>query len=60
MKCPYAVNTRIITQIRFEYDDCGAQTTQTAVENQEATFPDCVRDDCADWLDGRCQYRGAN
>ncbi|WP_195984068.1 hypothetical protein [Clostridium sp. D33t1_170424_F3] len=60
MKCPYAVNTRIITQISFEHDDNGIPTTQTAIENQEIAFPDCLERDCAAWIDGRCQYRGVN
>lgn len=58
MKCPYAVNTKIITQIGFAHDDSGLPVTQTAVESQESDFLDCVKEDCAVWRDGCCQYNG--
>lgn len=57
MKCPYAVNTKIITQIGFVHDGDGLPVTQTAIEKQEASFLDCINECCAAWYNGRCQYR---
>lgn len=56
MKCPYVVNTKIITQIGFKHDADGLPVTQTAIENQESTLSDCIEGNCAAWQNGHCQY----
>ena len=58
MKCPYAVNTKIVTKIGFKYDDNGLPVTQTAIEGQEVLFPECIKRECAAWHDGGCWYHG--
>lgn len=39
MKCPYAVNTKIVTKIGFKYDDNGLPVTQTAIDHLSG-YPD--------------------
>lgn len=58
MKCPYAVNRRTVSQTNFEYDEEGVQTFQQTVENNTASFLDCLGKECAAWKDDHCEYRG--
>lgn len=58
MKCPYAVNRRMVSQTKFEYNEDGTQTFQQTVENNTASFLDCLMEECGAWKDGRCQYHG--
>ena len=58
MKCPYIQKSITVEETAQEFDDnfnCTAITTET-VKNIE--LPDCLREDCAAWNDGRCAYRG--
>ena len=58
MKCPYIQKQVTVEETVQEFDDnfnCTAITTET-VKNIE--LPDCLREDCAAWNDGRCAYRG--
>ena len=58
MKCPYIQRQITVEETAQEFDDnfnCTAITTET-VKNIE--LPDCLREDCAAWNDGRCAYRG--
>lgn len=57
MKCPYAVDRHCVTQTHFEYDEEGVETFRQTVEDNTAEFVDCLKDGCAAWRDGRCQYR---
>lgn len=59
MKCPYAVNRRTVSQTNFEYDEEGAQTLQQTVENNTASFLDCLEKDCGAWKNGQCEYHGS-
>lgn len=56
MKCPYAVNRKTVSQTIFEHDEEGVQTFQQTVETNDASFPDCLQQECGAWKDGRCQY----
>lgn len=58
MKCPYAVDRRTVAQTSFEYNEDGALTFQQTVENNTASFVECLREECGAWQDGRCRYRG--
>lgn len=58
MKCPYAVNTKIVTKIGFKYDDNGLPVTQTAIEGQKVMFPECIKRECAAWHDGAVGIMG--
>lgn len=56
MKCPYAVNRKTVSQTMFEHDENGVQIFQQTVEMNNASFPDCLQQECGAWKDGRCQY----
>lgn len=58
MKCPYIQKSITVEETAQEFDDnfnCTAITTETVKNIQ---LPDCLREDCAAWSDGRCAYRG--
>lgn len=57
MKCPYAVDRRTVAQTTYEHDEDGVLTFQQIVENNTASFVECLREECGAWQDGRCQYR---
>lgn len=56
MKCPYAVNRQMTTQTNFEYNVEGVQVFQQTVENNTASFVDCLKEECGAWKDGCCRY----
>ena len=58
MKCPYAVDRRTVMQTSFEYNEEGAEVFRQTVENNTASFVECLREECGAWQDGRCRYRG--
>ena len=60
MKCSYAVNRHTVSQTNFEYNEEGVQTFQQTVENNTASFVDCLEENCCAWRDGRCEYCGNN
>lgn len=60
MKCPYAVNRHTVSQTNIEYNEEGVQTFQQTVENNTASFVDCLEENCGAWRDGRCEYCGNN
>lgn len=60
MTCPYAVNRHTVSQTNFEYNEEGVQTFQQTVENNTASFVDCLEEYCGAWRDGRCEYCGNN
>lgn len=58
MKCPYIHKQIAVEETAQEFDEnfnCTAITTKT-IKNIE--LPDCLKEDCAAWNDGRCAYRG--
>ena len=58
MKCPYIQKQVTVEETAQEFDDnqCRTEITTKTVKNIE--LPDCLREDCAAWNDGRCAYRG--
>lgn len=60
MKCPYVVHRKIVTQTVYEYDDEGRNNIATTVENNEASFCECHKQDCGAWSkkEERCIYDG--
>lgn len=58
MKCPYAVNRKTVSQTTFEYDENGMQTLQQTVENNKASFPECLQSSCGAWQNNHCCYGG--
>jgi hypothetical protein len=58
MKCPYIQRQITVEETVQDFDDnfnCTAITTET-VKNIE--LPDCLKENCGAWNDGRCAYRG--
>lgn len=58
MKCPYIQKQVTVEETVQEFDNnqrCTDITTKT-IKNIE--LPDCLREDCAAWNDGRCAYMG--
>jgi hypothetical protein len=55
MKCPYAVNVEQISQNTYTYED-GQNTfhQHKLIENRK--FVECLKEECAVWVDGRCNY----
>ena len=58
VKCPYAVDRRTVAQVSYEYNEEGVPVFQQTVENNTASFLECLREECGAWQDGRCRYRG--
>ena len=56
MKCPYAMNRKTVSQTIFEHDENGVQTFQQTVEDNKASFPDCLMQECGAWENERCCY----
>ena len=60
MKCPYNILDVAQTNTdRYTYNELGNCTTHTHQPIEQRDLMDCLRDECAAWQDGRCQYRGA-
>lgn len=59
MKCPYIQKQVTVEETAQEFDDnqCCTDITTNTIKNIE--LPDCLREDCAAWNDGRCAYRGS-
>jgi hypothetical protein len=55
MKCPYNVSIET-EQTVFEYDKFGFQVFQQTIVKSE--MPDCIKEECAAWCDGKCHYKG--
>lgn len=60
MKCPY--NSDQTVQINFNcytFDENGNCTKHWHKLVEQRGLMDCLREKCAAWQNGRCQYRGA-
>ncbi len=59
MKCPYAVNRTRIIQTQIEYDDENIEQGSTTVENNTATFLECLLNECGAYNreTGKCEYK---
>jgi len=56
MKCPYAVQRKVITISAHIYNDEGVHTGTSETINNYAIFMDCVKEKCGAWRNGRCHY----
>jgi hypothetical protein len=56
MKCPYACNAHQVNQNRYEYDEDGRNTFHEHKLVEKKQFLDCLQEECAVWIDGRCNY----
>lgn len=59
MKCPYTVDSEQLTKHTYEYNEEGQCVGETRQLIEKRPFVDCLGHECAVWIDGRCQYRGA-
>lgn len=60
MKCPYTIFDIVQTNVNeFVYDESGNCIRQTHRLAEQKDLMDCLREECAAWRDGRCEYRGA-
>ena len=57
MKCPYNVSTTQTHQDTWEYTE-GQTTFHQSVLQESHTYGECYHEDCATWIDGKCQYNG--
>lgn len=59
MKCPYyVISTTQVNQYTYEYDENNLNTfTQHKLLETNALM-DCLKEECAVWINGRCMYRG--
>lgn len=60
MKCPYVVNQKYITLTHSNYDEDGHQTDWIEVQNNNAEFTECLKEECAAYNaeKQKCEYRG--
>ena len=56
MKCPYAVNRKTVLQTTFDHDENGVQVFQQTIEDNQASFLDCLMQECNAWKDVCCRY----
>lgn len=60
MKCPHNILDVAQTNTdRYTYNELGNCTTRTHQLIEQRDLMNCLREECAAWQDGRCQYRGA-
>lgn len=57
MVCPYAVNRKVVTQSRIQYNDDGQQTSWVEAQTNTAEFVECQKENCAAFQDGKCCYK---
>jgi hypothetical protein len=59
MKCPYAVNRKVVTQTSMQYDENGCQTSYTEYQNNQAEFVNCLEEECGAYNKetGKCEYK---
>lgn len=57
MKCPYAVNSTRVNQWKYEYDAEGRGSFTELVERECDLFVECLKDECAVFRDGKCNFR---
>lgn len=58
MICPYRNNFVEKQYIKRKYNEDSAQETDTTiVTTQEFENKECIKEECAVWHDGKCNYR---
>lgn len=58
MKCPYAADRKIMTTQNILYDDEGNQIGMTEIITNNASFTECLKEECGAYKDSECHYRG--
>lgn len=60
MKCPYNSDQTVQINVNhYTFDENGNCTEHRHKLVERRDLMDCLREDCAAWCDGRCEYRGA-
>lgn len=60
MKCPYTVDQTVQINVNlYTFDESGNCTKHRHELVEQRDLMDCLREECAAWRDGRCEYRGA-
>lgn len=61
MKCSYAVDRKIVSQITRERDENGFETVTTEVINNKCKFLECEERNCGAWDDytAKCKYNAS-
>lgn len=60
MKCPYTILDTVQTNTeRYGFDENGNCISRRHTLVEQRDLMDCLKEECAAWQDGRCQYRGA-
>lgn len=59
MKCPYVVHRKYVTQTHVKYDEDGRQTDWMEVQNDNAEFTECLKEECAAYNaeKQKCEYK---
>ena len=60
MKCPYILNTQTIIQTKVEQDEEGENKHFFEVQNQRSEMIECIKNQCAAYINGKCNYNGNN
>ena len=58
IKCPYNCDCTQVNQTTYDYDNDYNITMVEQVVIEHSTFTECQKEDCAMYIDGKCQRRG--
>ena len=58
MKCPYCLHIEQVYQDAYAYTDDGQVDVHAHKLVEDRPMPDCLREECGAWHDGRCHYYG--
>uniref|UniRef100_UPI004028699B hypothetical protein n=1 Tax=Eubacterium sp. TaxID=142586 RepID=UPI004028699B len=58
IKCPYNRITSEYTKFGYEYFDDGNLSSCDQLFIQGGVFQECLKEECAAWYNGHCNYRG--
>lgn len=57
MKCPHVPGTsEQANDHKYEYDEYGRLARETHILIEKRIWPDCLKEGCAAWFEGRCTY----
>jgi hypothetical protein len=56
MKCPYSINIEQVVKYTFDRDENGNTTTEVQNLLEHRKYVDCLQEECAVWIDGKCNY----
>ena len=58
MKCPYIQKQITLEECTQEFDDNQCCTSLTTATVKSIELPECLKENCGAWNNGRCAYRG--